>query len=116
MKFGTILLMMTSAAAAPSALAHAFLQSALPAADATIGSAPAQIDLHFSEALEPAFSSIDVTDASGHDMRATAVIAHGTTMSVSLKSLGTGIYRVKWRAMSVDTHRSEGSYTFKVNP
>ena len=116
MKFRAILLALAATAAAPSAMAHAFLQGAVPAAGATVDGGPTRIDLHFSEALEPAFSRIEVTDASGRDMSLAGVVAHGAEMSIALKALGPGAYRVKWRAMSIDTHRSEGNYTFRVAP
>jgi methionine-rich copper-binding protein CopC len=32
------------------------------------------------------------------------------------ESLPPGIYNVDWHAVSVDTHRVEGHYTFKVGP
>ena len=37
-------------------------------------------------------------------------------MSVSLAPLSPGKYRVLWRALSVDTHVSEGEFTFEVAP
>ena len=38
----------------------------------------------------------------------------GNTMRVGLKSLSQGAYRVRWRVLSVDTHKTEGSFTFTV--
>ncbi|MDE1974119.1 MAG: copper resistance protein CopC, partial [Hyphomicrobiales bacterium] len=38
----------------------------------------------------------------------------GTTMRIGLKALKPGSYRVRWRALSVDTHKTEGSFTFTV--
>jgi methionine-rich copper-binding protein CopC len=35
-------------------------------------------------------------------------------MRVGLKGLGAGTYKVNWRVLSVDTHRSEGNFTFSV--
>jgi copper resistance protein C len=35
-------------------------------------------------------------------------------MRVGLKSLSPGTYRVRWHALSVDTHKTEGSFTFRV--
>jgi methionine-rich copper-binding protein CopC len=35
-------------------------------------------------------------------------------MSVSLRSGGAGTYRVNWRVLSVDTHRTDGNFTFRV--
>ena len=38
----------------------------------------------------------------------------GSQMSVSLRGGGAGIYRVNWRVLSVDAHRTEGNFTFRV--
>jgi copper resistance protein C len=35
-------------------------------------------------------------------------------MSVTLRPGGTGTYRVTWRVLSVDTHTTDGSFTFQV--
>jgi hypothetical protein len=35
-------------------------------------------------------------------------------MSVSLRPGGSGTYRVEWKVLSVDTHTTEGSFTFRV--
>jgi len=39
---------------------------------------------------------------------------NGTVMSVTLRPGGTGTYRVEWKVLSVDTHTTEGSFTFRV--
>jgi methionine-rich copper-binding protein CopC len=98
------------------AAAHAFLQKASPAAGDNLSSGPARIELHFTEALEPAFSSIAITNAAGSDMSAGSVAVHGTEMKLPLKPLAPGRYRVSWHAVSVDTHRTEGKYNFLVLP
>ena len=36
------------------------------------------------------------------------------TMRISLKPLNAGTYKVNWRAVSTDTHKIEGSFTFDV--
>ena len=38
----------------------------------------------------------------------------GNQMSVSLRSGGSGTYHVNWHVLSVDTHTSEGNFTFQV--
>ena len=38
----------------------------------------------------------------------------GNTMRVGLKALSPGSYKVRWHALSVDTHTTEGSFTFHV--
>ena len=40
----------------------------------------------------------------------------GNRMQVPLKPLKQGSYRVTWHALSVDAHRTNGTYTFRVAP
>jgi hypothetical protein len=98
------------------AAAHAFLEKANPPAGEHLRGAPAKIELKFSEALEPAFSGVAVTNAAGADMSAGPSAASGAQMSLPLKALKPGRYRVRWHAVSVDTHRSDGRYDFTVLP
>jgi methionine-rich copper-binding protein CopC len=109
-----VALAMTSLAA--PAMAHAFLQHASPGAGATLAAAPKQIVLEFSEPLEPTFSGVGVTDAAGRDVDAAPAAISGATMRVALKALAPGRYRVRWHAVSVDTHRTEGAYDITVKP
>lgn len=99
-----------------AASAHAFLERASPSAGENLHASPARIEMHFSEALEPSFSEVRVTDKSGHDMAAGPAVATGTEMDLPLKKLPPGRYRVSWHAVSVDTHRTEGKYNFLVLP
>lgn len=98
-----------------SASAHAFLLHASPAAGATLVSPPKEVSLDFSEALEPTFSNVTVVDGTGHKVAA-AGVANGTRMSVALQPLKPGTYSVTWHALSVDTHRTQGSFRFTVKP
>ena len=69
--------------------------------------------------LEPAFSTIKVLDQTGKpvDNGDKAVDASDRTLlRVSLPQLPPGTYRVVWRALSVDTHVTEGAFTFDVVP
>ena len=99
-----------------AAAAHAMLEHATPAAGSTLTDAPAVLVLQYSEVLEPAFSGVSVVDENGRDMIAGPPSASGTVMRVPLKSMTLGTYRVTWHAVSVDTHRTEGSYDFRVAP
>lgn len=98
------------------AFAHAFLQHADPGAGAQLGAAPKILTLNFSEKLEPTFSGVSVTDEKGQDMQASPAKISGSNMTVALKPLSPGSYHVMWHAVSVDTHRTEGSYRFSVGP
>ena len=35
-------------------------------------------------------------------------------MRVPLKQIGPGTYQVNWRVLSVDTHRTQGNFSFEV--
>ena len=52
-------------AGAAAAYAHAHLDRANPAAGATLAAAPTEVTLHFTQQLEPKFSTIVVRDAAG---------------------------------------------------
>lgn len=114
MNFRVLVAVVAIACSATSASAHAFLKRAQPSAGAVLPSAPRSIALAFTEKLEPAFSGVIVTDAAGHEVAAAPVVIDGVSMVVPLRPLGRGTYRVIWRAVSVDTHRTEGAYTFTV--
>lgn len=101
--------------AASPALAHAMLQHASPAAGDVVHAPPITITLQFSERLEPTFSKLDIHDADGGTETAATNIA-GTTMRATLKPLVPGIYEVIWHAVSIDTHITDGRYTFTVKP
>ena len=99
-----------------AALAHAHLAQADPAANTVLKTGPAAIELHFTEALEPAFSSVTVTDKDGNAMDAAPSSADGTVMRLSLKKMAPGKYCVHWVSVAVDTHRLTGEYFFSVAP
>ena len=104
----------------PSAVAsHAFLDRAEPRADSVVNRSPAQLTLYFTERLEPAYSRARVFNGSGE--RVNTNDSHvdpsdGTVIRVPLPSLGTGTYRVIWRVLSIDSHVTEGQFTFRVAP
>ena len=101
-----------------AAWAHAFLERALPGAGAEVRKAPDAIVLRFSEPVEPRFSAIAVRDAAGNrvDRGPTAAGETDKTLKVGLGPLPPGVYRVDWRVASVDTHKTEGRYSFTVLP
>ncbi|HZC56244.1 MAG TPA: copper resistance CopC family protein [Xanthobacteraceae bacterium] len=99
---------------APAARAHAFLDHASPLVGSTVDAAPHEVALTFTQSLEPAFSTVVVTDGSGVEVSQGKAQVSGNTMRVGIKASGPGTYRVRWHALSVDTHTTEGSFTFHV--
>jgi methionine-rich copper-binding protein CopC len=102
------------ALAATAAQAHAFLDHASPLVGSTVPAAPHEVALTFTQNLEPAFSSVEVIDSSGARVDQGKAAVSGNTMQIGLKTIGPGTYRVRWHALSVDTHSTEGSFTFHV--
>ena len=104
-------------AGASQAWAHAELKQASPAVDSTVSAAPTEIKLNFSERLETAFTAVIVRNAVGKRVdKADGQIdkADRTVLRASLQPLSAGTYIVEWRALSTDTHRSEGAFVFRV--
>lgn len=102
---------------APAALAHAFLDRADPRVGSAIDKTPERVTLHFSEQLEPAFSSLKVVDADGHQVDKgdrDLDPKDRTVMRVSIPPLKPGTYKVIWRALSADTHVTQGDFRFEV--
>ena len=97
-----------------AAHAHAFLDHASPLVGSTVASAPREVSLTFTQNLEAAFSSVQVTGPNGTRVDAGKPQISGNTMHVGLKTAGPGTYHVRWHALSVDTHKTEGSFTFTV--
>jgi methionine-rich copper-binding protein CopC len=100
-----------------AALAHARLKNAYPRAGATVTASPNEIWLQFSERIEPKFSG--VTHTYGGDTVPTGPAAidpnDKTTLIVPVSTpLAIGVYDVNWHAVSADTHKTEGSFTFEV--
>jgi copper resistance protein C len=111
---GLILLLLLSPTG--SARAHAFLDHAEPRVGNKVAAAPRQVTLWFTQKLEPAFSTISVTNSAGERVDTGKTRVSGEQMSISLRSGGAGTYHVTWRVLSVDTHTTDGNFTFQVGP
>ena len=102
--------------AAGAAYAHAELESASPPVGGTVES-PAQISIKFSEGVEPKFSGVALSGPGGAVPVGKASVAPGDNkvLVVNLgKKLAPGTYTVKWHAVSVDTHHTQGDFDFTV--
>jgi methionine-rich copper-binding protein CopC len=100
--------------ATTTAWAHAFLDHASPLVGSTVRSAPREVALSYTQNLEAAFSTVEVTDATGARVDQGKPQISGSTMRVGLKAIGPGSYRVRWHVLSVDTHTTDGSFSFHV--
>ena len=112
---------LTSRIAAPHRCSHPsrrerMLSSITPVrwSAAPCRAAPHEVVLTFTQNLEAAFSTAQVTDASGARVDQGKAAVSGNTMTIGLKALGPGSYKVHWHVLSVDTHSTEGTFTFHV--
>ncbi len=107
------------AALPATARAHATLQWASPPPGATVVAAPDSLVLLFSEAVEARFCRVEVLNQAGAAEVAGSWRADpkdAKRLLVPVIRLLPGTYTVHWRAVSVDTHKSDGSYKFTVAP
>lgn len=99
---------------ATTALGHAFLDHADPKVGSTLHEPPARVTVWMTENLEPAFSKLQVFDAKGTEVDNKDTKVNANTMTVSLPKLVFGTYRVSWQVVSVDTHRTSGTFEFTI--
>jgi methionine-rich copper-binding protein CopC len=100
-------------------LAHAFLNQAVPPVDGTVTTSLKEIRLSFSEGIEPRFSGIDLATSDGRAIAsgpATPDPSDDKQLVLVLPPLAPGRYKISWHVVSVDTHRTEGAYSFTVAP
>lgn len=107
------------AGSSTSLFAHAHLSRSEPAEDATLKISPEIISIKYSEALEIGLSKLVLTGPDGKVIE-TGKIEHPggdpKTLAVKPPVLKPGTYKVEWGAASVDTHRTEGSFSFTIAP
>jgi len=104
------------AASAVPVSAHSFPESEAPAAGQTLTEPPSEVKIKYDAPIEKLFAQLAVIDASGHNLAqgAPAVSDDGYILTVKLPRLKPGNYLVKWRVVGIDTHHTEGSYSFSV--
>ena len=103
---------------ATSGNAHPALKSASPAVEST-AAAPTEIRLSFSEGVILKLCSVELKDQAGQNIATGKLAADPKDTKqvvVPLQSpLKAGTYTVKWNVVSADTHRVNGTYSFKVD-
>lgn len=99
------------------AWAHAFLDHAEPKVGSTVTNSPTEIKIWFTQNLEPTFSKLEVQDAQGKEVDKKDAHLDDKDKSlflVSLPQLPAGTYTVIWHAVSVDTHKTQGTFHFTI--
>lgn len=114
---GTFAILAVTVLAGP-AFAHPKLESASPAADVSVIASPKEIKLSFSEGIISKFSGLELKDEGGRavstgDAATDPKDAKQLVVPVSA-TLAPGRYTVSWHAVSEDTHKVNGDYSFRV--
>ncbi len=114
---GMVVVVLGILAAAGTAWAHAELLSSFPANQQLLEVSPTEIALQFTEGVDPIEPGIRLVDSNGNDVALGDVdqSAGSDRMRASIPStLDDGSYVVAWQAVSADSHRVRGSFTFSV--
>jgi len=83
----------------------------------TISRSPQKVTIWFDGELEPAFSTISVYNATKQqvDKRNSRVNgSDASVLEVDLPALTPGMYHVYWKALSKDTHVTQGDFSFVI--
>jgi methionine-rich copper-binding protein CopC len=111
------IMLVVAGATASLAHAHAKIAATEPKADSELASSPKEIRLHFNEALEGAFSKIELIDAKAVAVKLpkTAVDKRDPkVLFAEVPVLPSGKYSVRWTTMTHDGHKAKGQYSFLV--
>ncbi len=104
--------------AVPQALAHAALVRSDPADNAILAEAPGEVRLWFNETISAEFSSVQVFDLHGQQVKLDGWrrdAADPMLMVLTLPELEPGVYSVHWRVLSeADGHFTQGLMVFGV--
>lgn len=99
----------------PSAAgAHAYLERSTPLQNAEVKESPAEIRLQFTEEIDPKLSRITLEDDKGNPIGGQLSGGDARSLIYKIPKLKSGVYKVKWQVLSVDTHVTEGSFRFSV--
>ena len=110
---------LTTALWGGEASAHARLLKAAPRVGAAVPS-PSELRLWFSEAVDLTHSNIVISGPGGARIAPGALRLDNKDQRVVIAPmtgrLAPGRYRVEWNVTSVDTHHTDGDFTFTVKP
>ena len=114
-----IIAVLASTLAATAAFAHAFLDHATPGVGTTVSGSPSELTLGFTQGVVTAFSSVTVVADGGGSVPTSKPVNDPSNRQIIHVRLGhplkPGSYTVTWHVLSIDTHRTEGTYRFTVS-
>ncbi len=117
----TLLLLLGLPPAVPDPVAaHAIVLESVPAPDAVLARAPAEVTLRFNSKIEKRLTRVTLTGG-GSTPRPVAVAASGPDEArdpdrivIPLRPLAPGRYVIRYKVLSADGHVTEGVLRFTV--
>jgi methionine-rich copper-binding protein CopC len=104
---------------APPAYAHAFLDHAVPGVGTTVSGPVREIRIWYTQGVVTAFSHVHVVSAAGAQIPASKPVTASADQQIIVvhlgRALGPGTYSVTWQVVSVDTHTTQGTFSFTVS-
>lgn len=102
--------------AAPRVYAHAFPTRETPGAGAVLDTPPRHVTIKFDAPIQKLFAKLSVVNKKADNFTSGPpnLSTDSRKLSVKLKSLPPGQYRVHWSVVATDGHRTHGSYVFTV--
>jgi methionine-rich copper-binding protein CopC len=102
-------------AATTVALAHMKLAKSLPAADSTITSQPAKVQIWFTQAPDKAVSRLTLSGPAGEVKLGAVEVGADKSMSAAVQgATPDGAYKVAWQTAGDDGHVQKGQFAFTV--
>jgi methionine-rich copper-binding protein CopC len=96
------------------ACAHAHLQQAEPADGSVLTAAPTRFVLRFSEAAVLTALSVQSSGATQPQKIAPLPTAASVEISIPAPALAPGVYELRYRVLSADSHMMAGSVHFTI--
>jgi copper resistance protein C len=113
-----VIAFLASSLAATGAFAHAFLDHAIPSVGGTVSGPVRELRLWYTQGVVTAFSAVSVKNSAGASIPASKPVNDPSNQQEIIvrlgRALGPGSYTVTWRALSVDTHTTTGTFQFTV--
>jgi copper transport protein len=98
------------------AYSHVGVVESSPPVDGIVTKHPEMITVNFGGSIEPAFSKVEVFDPNGEKVSTKCrFLEEDSVIEADLKeNLAHGVYKVKWKVMSLDGHTLKGEFNFTI--
>ncbi len=95
---------------------HLKLDKSSPTADADLTSAPASVQLWFSQPVELPVTKVTIANAAKQEIAVKSLVKadDGAVVAPVSGEMAAGSYTVSWRTMAKDGHVIKGDFSFRV--